>query len=72
MFKIRFTVEAEKQLLNLQTSKDKQVRFKAVGKALAFMNVNLRHPSQYKNFTECNFFGASLLDFFRNWTFGQI
>lgn len=45
MFKIKFTEEAESQFLNLQQSKDKKVQFKAVGKALAYMNANLRHPS---------------------------
>lgn len=45
MFKIRFTEEAEDQFLNLQQSKDKKAQFKAVGKALAFMNADLRHPS---------------------------
>lgn len=45
MFKIKFTEEADDQFSNLQKSKDKQVQFKAVGKALAYMNSNLRHPS---------------------------
>lgn len=45
MFKIRYTEEAKRQFLNLQLSKDKQVQFKAVAKALAYMNANLRHPS---------------------------
>lgn len=44
MFKIRFTGEAENQFLNLQQSKDKST-VKAVGKAIAYMNANLRHPS---------------------------
>lgn len=45
MFKIRFTEEAEDQFLNLKQSKDKKVQFKAVGKAIAYMKVNLRHHS---------------------------
>lgn len=45
MFKIKFTKEARDQFLNLQQSKDKKTQFKAVGKALAYMNTNLRHPS---------------------------
>ncbi len=47
MFKIRFTEESEDQFLSLQRAKDKKAQFKAVGKALAFMNANLRHPSLY-------------------------
>lgn len=31
--------------MNLRQSKDKKAQFKAVGKALAYMNANLRHPS---------------------------
>jgi len=45
MFKIKFTEEADDQFLNLKQSKDKQVQFKALGKALAYMYANLRHPS---------------------------
>lgn len=45
MFKIRFTKEAEKQLLDLKSTKNKQRQFKAVGKVIAYMQVNLRHPS---------------------------
>lgn len=45
MFKIRFTEEAKEQFLHLQGSKDKKTQFKAVGKALTYMNANLRHPS---------------------------
>lgn len=45
MFKIKLTQEANDQFLNLQQSKDKKAQFKAVGKALAYMNANLRHPS---------------------------
>lgn len=45
MFKIKFTEEADSQFLNLQQSKDKKIQFKAVGKALAYMDANLRYPS---------------------------
>ena len=45
MFKIRFTEEADDQFLNLRQSKDKKAQLKAIGKALAYMNANLRHPS---------------------------
>ncbi|NGX42160.1 MAG: hypothetical protein K940chlam7_00437 [Chlamydiae bacterium] len=45
MFKIRFTKEAEKQLLELKNTKSKQRQYKAVGKVIGYMHVNLRHPS---------------------------
>lgn len=45
MFKINFTNEAEKEFLKLKGHKSKHAQYKAVGKALAFMEVNLRHPS---------------------------
>ena len=45
MFKIRFTEEAAKQLLDLKRSKSKLRQFKAVGKIIGYMQVNLRHPS---------------------------
>lgn len=45
MFAIKFSVEAEQQFMHLKNTKSKQAQFKAVGKAIAFMNVNLRHPS---------------------------
>ncbi len=45
MFTIKFTVEAEQQLRHLKIAKNKQAQFKAVGKAIAYMKVNLRHPS---------------------------
>ncbi len=45
MFKIRFTKEAEKQLLDLKNTKSKQRLFKVVGKVIGYMQVNLRHPS---------------------------
>lgn len=45
MFDLKFTLEAERQFNHLQKTKSKQVQFKAVGKALALMKINLRHPS---------------------------
>jgi len=45
MFKIRFTRTAEKQFINLKKNKSHQKAYKAVGKILAFMQNNLRHPS---------------------------
>lgn len=45
MFKIKFTIESEDQLLKLKENKSEQKRFKAVGKILGFMKENLRHPS---------------------------
>lgn len=45
MFTIRFTVEASTQFLSLQESRDKKAQYKAVGKAIAYMKINLRHPS---------------------------
>lgn len=45
IFTIRFTPESKQQFIDLKTSKDKQSQFKAVGKAMAYMNANLRHPS---------------------------
>ncbi len=45
MYKVKFTVEAEQQLILLKTAKGQQIQFKAVGKAIAYMKTNLRHPS---------------------------
>lgn len=45
MFMIKFTVEAEQQLMHLKTTKSKQAQFKSIAKAIAYMKVNLRHPS---------------------------
>lgn len=45
MFTIKFTTEAKQQLEHLKITKNKQMQFKAVGKAIAYMNMNLRHPS---------------------------
>lgn len=45
IFKIKFTIEAEEHILELQANKSKKARFKAVGKVLGLMTVNLRHPS---------------------------
>ena len=44
-FKILFTEEADNQLKELEESKDKQSVYKAVKKALAKMEVNLKHLS---------------------------
>lgn len=45
MFTIKFTVEAEQQLMYLKTTKGLRAQFKAAGNAIAYMNVNLRNPS---------------------------
>lgn len=45
MFKIKFTIEAKDQLLELKENKSKKARYSAVGKILGFMKVNLCHPS---------------------------
>lgn len=45
MFKIRFTKAGEKQFSALRSSKGKKQIFKAVGKVIAYMQSNLRHPS---------------------------
>ena len=45
MFKIRFTEEADDQFLNLNSQKIRKYNLKPSGKALAYMNANLRHPS---------------------------
>ncbi len=44
-FALKFTDEAEKQLNALGKDKALERRYKAVRKALGFMQVNLRHPS---------------------------
>lgn len=45
MFEIKFTIEAEEQLLELKKAKSKRAQYKAVGKVIGYMKVNLRHPS---------------------------
>lgn len=45
MFKLKFTQEAEKQLLELKNNPSSKRQYKAVGKVLGYMQVNLRHPS---------------------------
>lgn len=45
MFKLKFTEEAAHQLQELKEDKSKQARYKAIGKILGFMQINLRHPS---------------------------
>jgi len=64
MFKIRFTEEADDQFLRLHQSKDKKVQFKAIGKALAFMSADLRHPSLHTHkFDEMEFpFGGDVFE----------
>lgn len=43
-FELNYTIESKKQLLALQNDRGKQTQYKAVGKVLAYMQVNLRHP----------------------------
>lgn len=43
-FEIVLSVEAYKQLTDLQAAKDKSIAFKAVGKALRLLAENPRHP----------------------------
>lgn len=44
-FEILFTEDASDQFQYLERAKDKKTVFKAVQKALAFMEVNIKHPS---------------------------
>jgi len=44
-FTLRFTEEADEQLKRLQADKSLEKQYKAVRRALGFMEVNLRHPS---------------------------
>lgn len=44
-FEIQFTEEAEQQLLELENDRSKKIIYKAVGKTLGLMQVDLRHPS---------------------------
>lgn len=44
-FKLKYSEEAEGQFLELENSKHKKKQYKAVGKTLGLMQVNLRHPS---------------------------
>jgi poly(A) polymerase Pap1 len=43
-FKLKLTELAKQQFHELSKDKSKRVQYKAVGKALAFMQQNLRHP----------------------------
>jgi hypothetical protein len=43
-FKLKYTDLAKQQFLELRKDKSKQIQYKAVGKALALMQQNLRHP----------------------------
>lgn len=44
-FKLIFNDDAKDQFHELESTKGKHVAFKAVCKTLAFMEINLRHPS---------------------------
>ncbi len=44
-FKLIFTQEADNNLTNLQNNKPLEKRFKAVCKALGYLELNPRHPS---------------------------
>lgn len=44
-FKLKFTELAHQQFKELQANKSKQSQYKAVGKTLAQMQQDLRHPS---------------------------
>jgi|694.fasta_scaffold94488_3 hypothetical protein len=44
-FEIQYIEEAEQQLLELESEKSKKSIYKAVAKILAFMQIDLRHPS---------------------------
>lgn len=44
-FKLNYTDLAKQQFKELQEDKSKHAQFKAVGKALAYMQQNLRHPA---------------------------
>jgi hypothetical protein len=44
-FEIVFTENADEQMVELETAKDKKAVLKAVNKILGFMETNLRHPS---------------------------
>lgn len=44
-FKLLFNDDAKKQFQHLESSKGKQIVFKAVCKTLALMETNIRHPS---------------------------
>jgi mRNA-degrading endonuclease RelE of RelBE toxin-antitoxin system len=45
MFKLKYTDLAKQQFKKLKEDKSKQIQYKAVGKALACMQQNLRHPA---------------------------
>lgn len=45
MFELVFSEKAASIFLDLRKSKSKQNQYKAVGKVLGFMKLNLRHPS---------------------------
>ncbi len=43
-FRLKFTDLAKTQLANLAQGRSKHIQYKAVGKALAFMELDLCHP----------------------------
>lgn len=45
MAKLRFTIEADKNLSDLETNKAQAKRLKAVCKALGYLETNPRHPA---------------------------
>lgn len=45
MFQIKFSEKAKEEFFKLKELKSKNSQYKAVGKALAYMKINLRHPS---------------------------
>ena len=44
-FKLKYSVRASKEFLELENNKSKQKQYKAVAKTLGLMQINLRHPS---------------------------
>ena len=44
-FKLKYTELAKNQFQELQNNKSKIIQYKAVGKALAMMQQNMRHPA---------------------------
>ena len=44
-FKLKYTELAKNQFQELQNNKSKMIQYKAVGKALAMMQQNMRHPA---------------------------
>lgn len=44
-FKLKYTELAKNQFQELQNNKSKMIQYKVVGKALAMMQQNMRHPA---------------------------